>query len=186
MKNKNKIHFLFFLLLAIFNINFVFACEEHDDEHEHEDRYDHHHCYCRYSFYINGGETDLGNFVIGQTYNNLPTASGNGNSIEFLLRGNYYSRFVVTTRVTRQVSLGGGHADIDHWSWEVNNSGTYGSPRNDTELNLSNLQLCRPYGEGGCSAWAKFRVTVRQLSSSSNASGGRAVFTVYVSVSVMC
>jgi hypothetical protein len=128
-------------------------------------------------------EVNLGVLFIGIAKNDLPGYGGTGNDIEFRLKGDHRVQYSVSTSIETQLKAGNGLALIDYWKWDVV-SKNINITISDANLNQKDITLNRLSKKDNCESEAKFRITIKQISTTPNASPGQYIFRVRVRVEV--
>jgi hypothetical protein len=190
MKNKQNIIALInisIVLLAflIFSTNLSYCCDDHD-RHHHDDRGDHCHFGCETSLRITDPSVNLGYFFTGST-NYLPSSTGDGNQLEFILVGDSRKSFTFSFSMHLTYLMGLGNAQVTQWTWEkadYNSNGIYGNPELNRTAPYNNLHLYLPRCYDHCKAYAKFRMTAKTLVISGNAKPGNIQFTIVVTATI--
>jgi hypothetical protein len=137
--------------------------------------------YCPTELCVVDEEVNLGTFFANST-NDLPSNNGDGNVIEFILRGDKRITYTIDLDFENRVDLPQGYAEVTAWYWEKADfwtCGRYGWRHRNRRCGFHCVVLYHHWcGGSKCDNFARFRLTAERLYISRNATPGGLQFEV--------
>jgi hypothetical protein len=170
------------------NHNYNNRCRHRNCNHTHDcERHGCHREHCPTELYVVDPNVNLGTFFTNTT-NDLPSYTGEGNVLEFVLKGDREKTYDVEYDFENVCEMGIGYAKVTDWTWEAADywtNGRYGHcyrHRHHCHYGMRFYHHNCGSQEERCDYVSKFRLTALKIYISPNATPGPVTFEVTLRV----
>jgi hypothetical protein len=167
------------LLLIIGSFTKITLCQTSRSNSEYEFKVDNNKC--KEQIVNLSGNVFLGTLFNGTQGFDLPTSDGNGNAMEFEIKGKSEHRYLVSTSFENTTT--DGSIVIDNWSWVFLESNNTQSDRFDNQQNVNKEIKLNKSKEDDCESGYKIKLILSHLKLSNTVQQGEHFFTVTISLS---